>query len=473
MTEAIPATIQQSVINLLVFGNENAITAKESLPVEVWMADRALSSLIFEVYGYIDAYKKTPGKHVYDIILGIDGLKDSQKDDLKRLIEVCELKYDADMNYQYVMDEIGKFHKLSLWKEVVQKSAELIVQGRVAEIQNLYDDMSKKQIISFDAGTRLDQVIIELYKEKDRGNASEVVQLGIPCFDKEGIQPKMGEMIVWLGGAKSGKSFALVHCGKRALFEGKKVLHITLEMSEAAVGQRYLQTFFGMSTHYSSSEQTRFFIKDGNISFEKVAPPKNLSDNLYEVAGDLSDKFPYAIDNLVIKGFPSGTLTLAMYRALLDGLQRIHDFIPNEVCFDYPAIAKIDPDNKRAGLEQWWIDLRGEAQLRHHALVAAHQTNRGGNSANTVKVEDSAEDFSVIRHADNVLTISKSAQERYMNMARIGAGAVRNGRGEFSALITQNYDTAQFCNTSHELTREMGVKLQTALDEFGIVGGEE
>ena len=62
------------------------------------------------------------------------------------------------------------------------------------------------------------------------------------------------ELNVWMGPPKSGKTAALIHLSKIALFMRKNTLYVSLEMSEEKIARRFDQTFTGRTREELTSE---------------------------------------------------------------------------------------------------------------------------------------------------------------------------------------------------------------------------
>ena len=147
---------------------------------------------------------------------------------------------------------------------------------------------------------------------------------------------------------------------------------------------------------------------------------------------------------LVIKAFPTSSLTLSEYEAYLDQLERLHKFVPDVVLFDYPDLMKIDSANQRLEVGAVFKALRGVAVKRNHALMTPTQGNRQSADARTTTDTHVAEDYSKIATADTVITYSQTPDEKRIGLARLFVSNSRSEEDKFSVLITQNYQIGQF-----------------------------
>jgi hypothetical protein len=150
------------------------------------------------------------------------------------------------------------------------------------------------------------------------------------------------------------------------------------------------------------------------------------------------------LDNIIIKEFPSGHLTVLQLRVYLDNLETSEKFVPDLLIVDYPDLLKLDKDNYRLDLDEAFKELRGLAVSRNIALAAVSQSHRSAAKAKQVGVENVAEAYSKIAHSDVVLTYTQTPAENKLGLARLHVAAGRNDKDKFTVVISQAYNTGQF-----------------------------
>jgi hypothetical protein len=148
---------------------------------------------------------------------------------------------------------------------------------------------------------------------------------------------------------------------------------------------------------------------------------------------------------LLIKQFPTGSLTTAGLNAYLDYLARNENFKPDLLIIDYVNLMALDRKNIRTEVGRATIELRGIGVARNIAVATVTQGNRESANSKTVSKTQVAEDWSMIGTVDTFLTYSQTPAERKINMARIFVDAARNQRDGFIVLIAQSYESGQFC----------------------------
>jgi hypothetical protein len=174
---------------------------------------------------------------------------------------------------------------------------------------------------------------------------------------------------------------------------------------------------------------------------------------------------------LVVKSFPSGTLTIPQLRGYLDYLELAHKFIPNVLIVDYPFLLKHDSDNLRTSFGKSMVDLRGLADERNLALVAPTQSNRPGIGAKRVGSTNASEDISTVFTADTVLSYSQTRAEKDLGLARLSVEHARDTETGSYILLAQSYHTGQYVLESASLNSSYWERLKEITGEDAI--GEE
>lgn len=271
----------------------------------------------------------------------------------------------------------------------------------------------------------------------------------------------------------------LIHCGKRALMQRLKVLYVTLELADQMILTRCVQSLFSIPKrsdviNLSKVRRSRSTGKATALRTVQHKPKIYLQDDAGVrkfLAQELSSsRFGNRIgNNLIIKEFPTGSLTVSGLKRYLDILESTEKFIPDVLLIDYADLMKPSTRNGelRTQLGDLYVDLRGLAVERNICLVSASQSNAKGVQSNLIDTVHAAEAFSKIGIVDVVLTLSKTKAESELNLARLFVAASRADKDKYIALITQNYDTCQFCLSS-ALMPSMGIYKSDFLNEIEV-----
>jgi len=268
-----------------------------------------------------------------------------------------------------------------------------------------------------------------------------------------------------IGAAGKGKTWFLIGVGKMALRQRKKVVHITLEVAAEEVMARYYQSIFSIPRRESEITITTMELdhKDKLTGFdsEEFKPGFSLDNN--QIRDELQSHIGHMgklFENLIVKRFPTRSLTTNALRGYLDTLEITEKFIPDIIILDYPAIMKTDNKDYRISLGRIMEDVRGIAVERNVAMVVVHQSSKAGADARQMTSSHIAEDWSIVETADIIITHSVTPTEFKHGLARLYVSKARTEQDRFGILITQNYAVGQFCLESVLLENEYWDQLE-------------
>ncbi len=225
------------------------------------------------------------------------------------------------------------------------------------------------------------------------------------------------ELVSIMGGAKSGKTTALINFAKSASVAGYNVKYVTLEVSARIISERL----------------------DASLSDTLI---KELCSHIRDVEKAIKDIKHGRLD---ISEFPSGSLTPNALRSMLErdrAKGRSYDLL----VVDYADIMapNFRTQDTIENSKSVYVDLRGIAFEFNCAVVTATQTNREGYKATVAKAEHVAEDFNKVRTVDLMISINATEEERSRGEARLYFAAARNQEGGFTIHIAQNLAKMQF-----------------------------
>lgn len=224
-----------------------------------------------------------------------------------------------------------------------------------------------------------------------------------------GLPPKTLGVVVAPSG--KGKSFCLVHIGKSAVLESRaKVLHITLELSEEAILDRYDAAFTGVALNQLEAE--RLTVRD------KVK--------------DLGTQFG---EFLIVKEFPPGVLTANALQVYLRHLER-KAFYPDLIIVDYadlmiPSKSLGKNTTSYEDMGGVYTELRSLAYTANAPIWTASQTQRNALNKETIDLDSIADSFKKAMIADLVICLSQTLEEKETKHARFFVAKNRLGSDKF------------------------------------------
>lgn len=459
----LPQYVAENVLTLLCLSKEHGRLVA-SLVTADQFDDDVYKTVAIRALAYWRKHRRPPGKvHVADLLSDI--LEDKNNRRRARFRAVIDGMLLADyegINTQYVVDSVKTLHRLSALTKATIRAANLLERNEpqsIEEVEKVWNEVLSARILHFDPGLKLSDYPRALkYLE---GRKEEFVT-GIKPFDRAGIVPARGTVFLFLAPSGFGKTWFVINVGRRAVQERKKVLHLTLELEADQVLVRYLQSLFGVPEYRGEKKLYSMRIKRSEVGGHfgggigalkrRIKPAFALADR--KAPGQIATKLEWygrRIENLIVKQFPMRRLNMNDLAGYLDSLEQVEKFVPDLVVLDYFGVVRTDPKDHRVSLGREFEEFRALMVERNMAGLTAQQVNRKGMEARDVRATHAAEDISLINTSDIAITMSATPQEREKHLARLQVSKARAVRDQFGALITQNYDTGQFCVDSMRL----------------------
>ncbi len=443
------SAIQENLIVLLTYSDEHCHTIRNLIEPEWWGGPfREISR---RVYDYCDRYKKAPKDHIADLMADkLENKKNPREASLYEDILMSIHGQSENINAPYVMGQLENFIKRQSLRTIaidLAKALQRDTDDSLEEAEKLIN-ASRHQVASvFDPGLRLsnrDRVLDFL----DQGN--HCFPTGIPELDKRGFGPTRKELWLYIAAAKRGKTWMLIQLAKMAILHRLRVVHITLEMSEDRSAQRYMQALFAMSKRNEKQLVTKFerdqLGRLVGLDEIEIRPKLYMNDpNIRKRLEKKIDRFgPRLLDNVIVKQFPTGSLSVRQLEAYLDNLESNERFIPDLLIIDYPDLMNVDKNNYRLSIDEIYKDIRGLLVSRNMAGAVVSQGNRLSEKAKNVGSDHVAEAWSKIAHADCIITYNQTVAEHKMGLARLHVAGGRNDEDKITLIISQNYAMGTF-----------------------------
>lgn len=481
VTEPMSNLLQENLLTIVCFNDAYAATVRDTVKLEHY--EQEYRKVAKAAYRYIDRYKKPPGIHIPDELEDELNKKTPEAKYLKSLLHALHKSKDT-INPIYVMERLTTFVRRQELRSATITAAEYFTSGKLddaalSEIEANFTRAMKKQLQIFDAGISMGDVDRSLaFLSNDE---KDTFPTGIKELDELRLGPARKTLHLFIGLPKAGKTHWMVNLGKKAWKEGHKVLHVSLEMDEDRMSQRYYQALFALSKRRPKEGQT---FKRTTLAIDTSGELEAIHQKVFTPRHTLQDadvgkylekrtrRLSRRLKRIIIKSFPTGQLTIPMLNTYLDHLEIRHDFRPDLMLVDYPQLMAHDIKYRREALGKIIQDLRGISQERNMAVAVVGQSSRKGKEAKQVDVEHVAEDFSMVMTADNILTYSQTADEKALGLARLHVAGGRDEEDKFTVLISQHYGTGQFCVDSVRQQRGYLELLQDAIS-VGVEGEEE
>lgn len=451
MSETITGALQENILILLCFSDEVKMLSNV-ITVDLFESSiyRDVASAALDFYR---EFQKPITEHLPDVLhYQLEGPKGEL---FKHVLDSIFQAKDS-INKNYVMKQLEKFIRQQKLKQTVKETADKILDDDLEGAEQVFDKYKKTILKQFDIGTRLSDTVKSLRFLKEEVQSHHT---GIKVLDELGICPAPKELFVFVSLPGYGKSWFFVHIGKFALLQRKKILHVTLEMSEENVCKRYIQALFNISKQSLDSYSIPVFTRTDEgilqtIDFKEIKKKTlGLTDEGIEKTVNAKLK-KLKKPQVIVKEFPTGSLTMRTLNAYLDNLEASIKFIPDIIIVDYADLMNIDKDNVRVATGRIYQELRGLAVERNISIVTASQANRTAEGIKWITRKQLAEDYSKVAIADNLVTFNQTPAEYKLKLARLFIDKGRNDRSGDAILISQNYALGQFCMDSIRMDNE-------------------
>lgn len=373
------------------------------------------------VRDYYDKYKKLPNDDFIEQELrATKSEKEHISDFTDELNYINRLDTSACEGEDYYLDLVEDFAKKEAMKDAIKQSLTLIKENRMDETEALV-----RQALTVSRTVDIGQSYFNDVKERwDRTyNAEEADKFKtlLPSLNRSlegGLGEKELAMVIAPPGV--GKSLWLVNQAVQSMIEGRKVLYVSLEMSEDKIAQRF--------------DSVATLIPQGQLK----DPSAQLK--VGERLSIFQKNFPES--KLVIKEFPTGQATVNTLRALMVQLKNYEDFEPDVVIVDYLELMRPVRENQHEYQAQQRIaeELRGLAMENKFLVWTATQTNRQGRAVKVITDAELGDSYGKIRTCDFAVSLNQSEEEFDTGRMRAYVVKSRNGRPRFTVPMEVDYN---------------------------------
>lgn len=469
--DSLSPSLQESILAALVFDEKaGAVIAGQVLPRHF---DDTYREIAEKVLGYRKRFGRPPGRaHLDDLFSKV--LEAGRTPRLRRMLfSLAELA--EGLNGDYVISRTQEFVRGQQLKSALIEANSRYEQGGdglVPDVEGIFSKALRFRAQTLDAGIFLNDTSRSLgFLDHDEDGIS----LGIKELDQAGVMLRPKEMILYIAGKGTGKTHSCVNVGVEALLQRQKVLHLSLEMPEDRLTGRYYQRLFGAAMKPDKFDKTTLeFDKLGRLAgfrTRSTTPKWDFSgSNAKRELRKRLKPWGTRLGRLVVKHFPSGSLTMQQLEGYLDFLEMNEKFIPTVLIVDYPDLMAQDGKNLRISLGQTFVQIRGLLSARNMAGYVPTQGNRGSIKASKVSSDMVSEDISKVHTADNVITYSRTEAEKRLGLARLHVSNARYGPDGATIIITQAYHIGQYVLQSASMQNAYWDRLE---EVSGDVGDEE
>jgi hypothetical protein len=453
--DTINKNLQENILTLLVWDKSTAPLLVSHLKPELF--DNVFYRNIAEkCINFYEEYDNVIQEHLPDV-LEVELEDEKKKGVYERILKNI---YDnkETVNKDFVLNKLDEFLRGQQLKIDLKVSADLVISGKIEEAEARLYNSKKTRVELFDPGVFFGKDLTRTLGFK-KSIEDKMIHTGIDYLDLLQHIPTKGEVFTLLGKSGAKKSWFCIYLCKIAMLQRYKVLYVTLELDEDRVLGRTHQAFFGIASRLEDLQkenavfETDKYGRISNIDFSRLPKlhfmtDKNIIDVLEKKLGKLRSP------SLLIKEFPSGSLSINMLDAYLKNLEAYYNWIPDIVILDYLDLMDIDLDKYRIDLGRMFVEFRGMCKKRNFAGVTVAQTNRVAEGVKLITRKHIGEDFSKIKTTDILVTSNQTEFEAEHGLLRLYIDKGRNGKDGDQILISQNISIGQYCLHSALMSKD-------------------
>ena len=203
------------------------------------------------------------------------------------------------------------------------------------------------------------------------------------------------------------------------MIEGRKVLYISLEMSEDKIAQRFDSIMTLVPQFKLKDPANQLTVKERLDMFQQEFPGSQL----------------------VIKEFPTGQASINTIRNLLVQLKNYDEFEPDLLIVDYLELLRPTREIQQEyhAQQKTAEELRGVAMEYNFLVWTATQTNRQGRMVKVITDAELGDSYGKIRTCDFALSLNQSEEEFDQGRMRAFVIKSRNGRPRFTVPMEIDY----------------------------------
>lgn len=393
----------------------------------------AYQRIFSAIRDYYDKYSKLPtNEALVEFIRFTTPQKEKDDNDYEEdLISIDQIDKSIFDNRDLIMDIVEDFAKKRAMREAIKKSVLLLEEDRISDIENIVRDallvnrnVNTGQNYFEDVRSRLSR----FYEKKSDTRFPTIFETHNKYLEG-GLCEK--ELAIVIAPPGVGKSLYLVNQASRAIYDGKNVLYISLEMSEDKIANRF------------DSVLTRL----KNSKLKEPAVQLKLVERLSLVKEKSKGQ-------LMIKEFPTGQANVNNIRALLTQLRIYNNFIPDMIVVDYLELLRPNRSIEAEYMAQQRIaeELRGLAVENKCLVWTASQTNRQARKVEIITDAELGDSYGKIRPADWVISLNQKQEEYDKGQMRIYVVKARDSKQHYLINALVDYSTLKLEEPSHEET---------------------
>jgi replicative DNA helicase len=359
------------------------------------------------------------------------------------------MNYDtSEYDEKFILTSIEEYYRSRLLLNVFMDSSEKISKGS-GEVSDSPQEILNALSFTFESniGTSLLDDSEKVFKELH--NVDSVIPTMIKSLDKYidgGVHEKTLNGI--LAGTGVGKSLVLCALSVNMLLQNKKVLYISLEMSEARIIERLLANLFDID----------------------IGLLKNLSKAQFDKCYDMVKR--RLKTNFHVVQYGEKSLSSNKITAILKEFKVKKSIEFDCIVLDYMALMttnnKIRDLNSYSELKLISQELRAVAQNHSIPIWTAYQVNRTGLNKIDADIQDISESAGILHTLDLLVAVGSSDELRAAGKYKLSILKNRYGVPNLTMYVGVSYNRMRIFDLEEELKDQDIAKPKNMVDEASV-----
>lgn len=360
-----------------------------------------VKNIIKNLIIYRDKYGKFPNPRTFYSLMKPGDTKDSFKKIMTMIVD--------DKDSDELHDFVTNFLKVKMTLSCLKGQVLAIQNGDTDKIMELLPKMEEAVTFSLstDVGVDVENDLetILMNMQEHAGTIPSALQF----INEKTAGKRVGgfhrnTISIFMGQAGVGKSLILCNEAAYSLRAGRKVLYVTLELSQEMISHRILANISDMK------------YDDIDIDIDNEMMLKSHCD---DIRGKITNFKTKEGGSVLVKYIPSGSKPSTVDR-LIDEVKNRHNYDVDLVLVDY--IAEMKPDGSNNAVNRYESignitrQLRNIANKYGVALVSASQINRDGYDSKDVSMKNTSESAVLNHVADLLISATQDSILRTNNL---------------------------------------------------------
>ncbi len=297
---------------------------------------------------FFDFHNEAPKNHFSDELKRFfNSHKRMQGTEKKIYIEYAKKLQDLNPpTTSYIKQRLNDFVVTKELEIGTLQSAEFLEDGKLAEAQEVLYTALKSGIETVNKG-QFYHDDADLEKRLEQTDVDLLMPFGVPELDRVAGGIYRSRVVCIAGHYGIGKSWWLIYLAKQALKRGLNVLHISHEMGENELKERYDMSFGALTKKKQKEISVWHCNKKNGKMYQKIIKRSAITN--YNIVKKLRNKIGKMPGKLRIKKFPMSSATMLDVRNLLDQLESVDNFMPDLILNDYPDVMMDGGDYELVG----------------------------------------------------------------------------------------------------------------------------